>query len=349
MKNLKDLKVFNYSGTGNITPVINIDSLLTTSAHSISATRHYLENNHDFRIWLREKGSENKADSIIIYYYKKTSTYDFVMFVAEPNAPLTSHFSEMCGNGIRALGFHLFNVYSKNEFKVSAGSVKKIEVLESNKDWANVSVTLGAFKNTKQSLAKYLNLPFFKKIKDLSAVDLADILNLSFFKGYNFGVGLNSDTNSGEPHLILLLNDNEYKKMYSDFFKTVSPPDFQHDKLRQIVSFFGSRITFNKDIFPEGINFSIAIINNNKIFISTHERNLNLFHICRHANKKKGGICSCNTLACGTAGAVAASLAKKTLKITSEEIITCHPGGTISYVFDKNNVIMIGTVEKFSN
>lgn len=349
------LKLVGYSGAGNITPVVDISSILPDGNLPVIALRAALEKNHSFRVWLKEEGLKNKADSVILYYKSTVDEYDYICFVAEPNVSLNSSFSDMCGNGIRALGFHLYlrnlkrkTLEKQSIFRIFAGSVKKVRVLKISKfqTKATVSVELGEFRSKRIQLKEYVNVNLFGSIKDFNRFKMPPGLLLPALYSLNFGLGMNSDTYMGEPHIILLLDRSEYISLYEQFFTSKITKHFQHGKLRIMTSYFGSKITFNKKFFPKGINFSIALIIENKIYISTHERNLNLYQNCIKKSRDKKHYCSCNTQACGTAGAVAANLAKLNLCIASDLITTVHAGGEIMYILSDKTTTMTGGVEQ---
>jgi len=350
---LSKLKLIDYEGAGNRTPVLDFTSFIQNAKDPMEVRRD-LEQNLEFRKWLKINGMRLKADSIMIYYRALNDDHDFVTFVGEPNSSLGNSFSEMCGNGIRALALHIMLTANNNERKkylnegirIWAGSVKilKIEEFNNAQKTAMISVNLGKIRITAVELSPYINIDFFSQ-SNLSNITLqrAPVESL---KGREFGIGFNGDT-SGEPHIVLLNDENQYMSLIESFNLSMNlNRDTIINNLRLIVSCFGKRITFNEDYFPHGINFNLALVLDKEIYMSTHERNMSLGQSDCSAQIDRDGFCKCNTLACGTGGSIASAVAIIQGYIKENKIKTYHPGGEIYYKVIDEESIMTGPASR---
>lgn len=349
------LHLISYKGAGNKTPVLNLDTINGITDFSPKVVRKYLENNEIFRKWLQNEGKKYKADSIMMYYKTNKNEYDFVTFVGEPNTNITDPFSDMCGNGIRSLALHIFleeqdikrkNFFKKQGIKIWAGSTKYIQIQNINreKNGGMIEVDVGKFKSNKQGMNRYMDYVLIKENKNIFKKYVSPSLSFLMDKAY-IGYGLNSSTTVGEPHVVLL-----YEEKYLPFLLHACT-ERRYGKrnilfvLRHIASLLGAHITFNKQLFPRGINLNIAIKKGEKFYIATHERNILPTKSACYKDQHKNVICRCVTNACGTGGAALANIAYK-YRLSKSTIITRHTGGEIIYKILDNTTIMIGSAEK---
>lgn len=334
----ENLKINYYSASGNKTPVLDVNPLVDLS-NSPDENREILENNLPFRRYVRKALSTKSVDSLMLYYTvtEKKKGYDYVMYVEEPNTCTSTKFSTMCGNGIRALSLHLYEKTQSKSFRIYAGGIKTTQIIGFNP--LRIRVNMGKFRFEEKYLRKYVNRENLRTLKQrLSSTILFSLENLKF--------GLNG-SEDGEPHAVLFVNKSDFLQKTGILSNN---QELAINTLRQYTSQIGKEVTFDKDIFPLGISFSIAIIdkNDSTILMSTHERNLNdnpkqCVEEINHINR-----CNCNTLACGTAGAVVANWAFTLGFVSNKNIITIQPGGNIEYVIDENNTIMIGSAKKIN-
>jgi len=343
-----NLKLIPYEGTGNITPVLDVGSTIDINKYEPARVREFLEKNGDFRLWLKKESQKLNADSVMIYYRSKHIDYDFVTFVGEPNGSLNSSFSDMCGNGICCLSLHIgLNQSAANgtSIYIWAGSVKKtiINQIDNKNNSGKIEVDMNKFQCRKSVLQKFVNLKLFPNIETFSKISLPNLPD--FLKEYKFGIGFNG-VDIGEPQLVLLVNKNKYEKILNEVIPKKTENFMQN--IRMITSSMGPIMTFDKNLFPQGINFNFGVIADDMIYMSTHERNiLSSSDICR-GQQKNNYICRCNTLSCGTGGAAAANIAFLQGLIEREDIITVHPGGEIKYILNKNTTIMLGSAKKIN-
>ncbi len=342
MKNLlipySKLELIDYEGTGNKTPVLDLNYVKNIAFFDPEKVRIYLENDLKFRRWLNTEGLKHQADTVMIYYTSKCSKYQYVTFIGEPNAPLTSKFSEMCGNGIRALALHIYlnNEEKNKKLNIWTGSVKLINIIKIDKERKSgeIMVDIGKFNTIDFNSIELLN-----KIKLVSKLKLNG--DLTFTLGSN---GIAQKTS--EPHLVILYTWNEFKKLNKQLGITLNIQN-TISILRNIVSTFGKEITFATDIFPSGINFNIGVTSNNNIYLATHERGLSTNKKSCQLEIQRNNFCKCNTLACGTGGAAVANVAKlRGLISTIKQITTIHPGGEIKYHITNNTTLMTGSARK---
>jgi len=345
----KKLQLISYEGAGNRTPVLDISSMIQLENFNPAIIKLFLEKNRQFRLWLKKEGRKQYADSIMIYYQVNNSEYDYVTFIGEPNASINSSFSEMCGNGIRSLALHigLKNKLEENqEIKILAGSIKKIKIKSINflNKNAEIMVNMGKFYSGENFSKKFINRN--RLDENCMSIKITNI-PCDILQNKYFGFGFNGDENNGEPHLVILFTINEFQKVFNDLFREIS---FNRrtliSSLRLFVVLLGNILTFDTNLFPKGININCGVVYQDKIYLSTHERNiLSSRRLCRLSQNIQG-ICRCNTLACGTGGAAAANIAYRQKYIHTKEIITIHPGGEIIYELKNNTTYMIGPAQK---
>ena len=279
--------------------------------------------------------------------------YQYVMFVAEPNTSITIPFSEMCGNGIRSLGLHLFlesddnhrDIYLTEGINIwTAAGVLKVQfkTIDTVNHQAIVEVKLGQFKFEMKNLFNFVSSGYFDNT-NLTAINLNDYIDLPVNFSNRFGIGFTGEDN-GEPHLALILNQTEFYDLIAKL--RINNNDDLMALLRKTVSYLGNYFTFNYELFPHGINFNLGIIKNDKIFMSTHERNLVASkELCQY-QYHRDGLCKCNTKACGTGGAVVANLTWLNYRFLGRQISTIHPGGEIVYQQKFNDTFMSGLTKK---
>lgn len=352
---LSKLKLVDYEGAGNRTPVLSLDKAVDFSTLNPLKARRILEENLKFRKWLIKEGIRHKADSIMIYYKASNPDFDFVTFVGEPNAPLKNSFSEMCGNGIRSLALHILlsekneerrNDFQKKGIKIWAGSVRNVKVV--NLDYANKSakviVGLGKVQTKKSRLHTYVNVRRFNS-DDLSKIKLSKI-SPNYLSTRKFGIGFNGE-DVGEPHLVLINNLAQYRQLVKAFGLSYDlDKETIISNLRLMVSFLGKKFTFAKEYFPNEINFNLALVADNRIYISTHERNMSEGEKYCSEQIIEKGVCTCNTMACGTGGGIVSAIAKKQGYVRSSRIKTIHPGGEIEYIIKDEEGVMIGPARR---
>lgn len=328
-----------YEGAGNRTPVLDISVIPGIAEYAVDDVRRCLERNYEFRSFLQKNGMALQADSVMLFYRKETSEYEYVTFVGEPNASLDSNFSEMCGNGIRALGLHLSLITGTNILRIWAGSVKTVSILHTKNSTSVVTVDMDMFQTSRKALQRYIAVSHFPNVDNFSSVVLP---------GYEFlghvGIGFNG-MEKGEPHVACIIKKDMFEGLLDGFL--IREKDSM-SSLRKLTSCIGAQITFATDLFPQGINFNIGIIENEKIFVATHERNIaTSFNSCQ-AQQKRFGICRCCTLACGTGGAAVANIAVKHGFVKKFFIETKHSGGKIVYDLRDHTTIMRGEARKKS-
>lgn len=331
------LELVDYEGAGNKTPVLDLSCIKGIANFNPINVREYLENNLKFRKWLKAEGQKHQADTIMLYYTSSHNEYQYVTFIGEPNTTLAAKFSEMCGNGIRALALHIYlnNEEKNRKFAILAGSVKQINLVKFDRERksAQVMVDMGKFNERNFNSDQLL-----EKIKSLSKLKTNN--NIIFTLGSN---GLSQE---GEPHLVVLYTWNEFAKLSRRLNISLNTRDITHI-LRNIASAFGKEITFETSLFPHGMNFNIGVIRDNHIYMTTHERSLSVSKESCQLEIQKNTFCKCNTLACGTGGAAVANVARLQGLIPAIECIkTIHPGGEIKYKITQNTTFMIGPVRK---
>lgn len=355
--NYKLLQLIDYEGAGNRTPVLDVSSFIDNTKEPL-LIRRKLEQDKIFRIWLRDEGLKHRADSVMIFYNADNKDYDFVTFIGEPNSPIENEFSEMCGNGIRSLALHILlsennkknlHRFLKNGINIWAGSIRNVAVEELDKlnQSATISVNLGKINTSSKELAPYISLEYFPK-GDLSQIRLSRVVS-DYLANREVGIGFNGD-GAGEPHVVLVNNPGQYKKLVSVFNL---PLDLNREtiinNLREMAVCFGKRITFNSEVFPLGINFNIALVLNNIIYVSTHERNMSSGQSSCSEQIVNIGFCTCNTMACGTGGSIICAIAKRQRLVRGNKFITIHPGGEIRYEIRNNESIMTGPAIKIDS
>lgn len=352
----KKIKLIDYEGAGNRTPVLDLSAFIDNSKEPL-VIRKELEEDLEFRTWLRNEGLRHKADSIMIFYKTSHSDYSIVTFIGEPNSPIENEFSEMCGNGIRSLALHVLSESSQakvgdfleNGINIWAGSVRKIFVKELDKRGtsATVSVNLGKINTSLKSLAPYVNLGT-GSFDELSRITFPKTAT-EYLSDREFGIGFNGD-GAGEPHIALINNKKQYLGLVRAFnLSEKLDKSTILRNLRTMVTCFGKRITFNSKHFPLGINFNIALILNDIIYVSTHERNMSQGQIDCSNQIARNRFCTCNTMACGTGGSIVCAIAKRQKLVRGNKFITIHPGGEIRYEIKNNESIMTGPARKIDS
>ena len=315
------LQMIPYVAAGNRTPVLCLDFTQESHNDEPSLIRSSLENDLQFRTIIAERGKLIKADSIMIYYRTNHESYEFAMFVGEPNAPLTSAFSEMCGNGIRSLALHIV-LEEKN-------AVQRQKYLsEGIKIWTCAGIMT----------VKISDFDISRKT-GIFEVPLGPFNTRSTY-GFN-GIS------SGEPHAVMILDEENLRKL-CDQYNLGDTSDCMQT-LRQIASLLGAQHTFDYKKYPAGINFNLALIRDNQIIMATHERNLALNRSECITQFKQNGICSCVTQACGTGGSAVANYVVINGHLEQNSINTIHFGGQIQYHIDDNQTYMLGDARRLSN
>ena len=332
------LELIDYEGAGNKTPVLDLNCVKNIAVLDPLMVRMYLEDDIKFRKWLKAEGLKHQADTVMIYYTIPGCDYQYVTFIGEPNAPLTSKFSEMCGNGIRSLALHIYlnNEEKNKKFAIWAGSIKKINIVKVNrkKNSGEVMVDMGVFVKANFDSVNFLN--------EITAVSKLKVANHLIFT-----LGSNGHRQGGsEPHLVVLYTWSEFKKLCRQLNITSDAKD-TINILRNIVSTFGKEVTFATGIFPYGMNFNIGVVKDNRIYMATHERSLSISKESCQLEIQLKTFCKCNTLACGTGGAVVANASRLRGLISNyKQIKTIHPGGEIKYRITRNTTYMTGPARK---
>ncbi len=346
--NYSKLKLINYSAAGNITPVLDISNVPGIYNYSYDAVRAELENDSRFRGWLQSQGRLAGADSVMIYYKSNTPDYDYFSFVGEPGASLDSEFSNMCGNGVRSLALHILNIaepglrerYLDEGISFWFGDLKRVNINEFIENVsAVVEVDMGRFQNSSMTLKRYIDPNHFKIIGSEIFNDTHLHEEYYGLPAASYGYGFNGEED-GEPHLVSVLSEEEFNAAR---MRHEINGDNMMDSIRRLVCKIGNKLTFDFEKFPLGINYSIGIISEGKVYMSTHERNLvPSCEICSH-QIGESGICHCNTQACGTAGAVLINVAFRKGLVGADRIKTIHPGGGIVYeVLNNSRTSMYG-------
>lgn len=340
------LSLIDYEGAGNRTPVLNLDSVEHIQQFDVSEVRNFLENNQEFRQWLQIQGRYHKADSVMMYYRSNNFDYEYVTFIGEPGAALDQPFSDMCGNGIRCLALHIFldnqelqERYLDDGIRIFAGSVRIITFnsVDIEEMTANVTVDLGQFRNDYSNLRQFL---CFSEIETIQNI----FQKFPFLeKKCSIGIGLNGDQ-TGEPHLVFLFTEENLQYVIQNL--NIIPQENITFNLRKIACRLGNVFTFDINLFPLGINVNIGCVMQDRIYISTHERNmLPSREICMQ-EQRKHGFCHCNTMACGTGGSVTANVAFNFVLMINSDIKTVHPGGSIMYSVCPETTLMIGPAQR---
>jgi diaminopimelate epimerase len=354
--NYQQLQLIEYEGAGNRTPVLDLGSVERIELYSHEKVRKYLEKDEQFRLWLQQKGLLCHADSVMIYYKVNYRDFDFITFIGEPNAALVNPFSTMCGNGIRSLVLHILltekdknqrNMFIENGIRIWAGSERIVSVESINlRSRAGIfRVDMGPFVSALQLLREFINPVFFDR-KNLSTVIMPREKVPGLLREKVVGLGFNGRI-SGEPHLAVLYTLLEFHDLCRSLgFSTSNDSRHIMHVLRGIVSALGKELTFAANLFPQGINFNIGVVLGSTIYMSTHERNLSPSKDRCRELQSKTRVCQCNTMACGTGGAVLANIAKAQRFVSSNSITTIHPGGVLQYLLGDTGTVMIGPAKK---
>lgn len=353
----QQMELIPYEGAGNKTPVLDISCVEKIAELNPIKVRECLENDYDFRIWLRAEGKKLQADSIMIFYKAFHSDYEFVTFIGEPNAPLESDFSTMCGNGIRSLAIHIVSSekiaflrqrYLHEGLHIWAGGKRNIRIIsfDESSHIGSVHVDLGPFRNSKNDLSLYTNL-HFKNIAECNSLSLPHNGASKYLESLRVGIGYNGDED-GEPHLVILTRWDEYLSLLqrTGYFEVPSSAQEILYSLRKTVCLLGRELTFLYKFFPQGINVNLALVLYDEIFMSTHERNLSSGKAQCLLSELKNQFCICNTMACGTGGAAVSNIARLQGFISSAAITTHHPGGSVDYIIEENQTSMIGPAKR---
>lgn len=354
--NYSSLELVAYEGAGNKTPVLDLSRVGSFSQADPRDARDYLERDLRFRLLLQERGRALQADSVMIYYPAKQANFDFVTFVGEPNSSLNSHFSQMCGNGIRSLALHILleasdrqrEKYIKKGLRIwASGEIKKVIIksFDPSIQAGVFEVNLGPFQVGAKNLAKYVNPRAFKGASNFTSVLFTKPVP-DFLKIRRFGIGFNGDLD-GQPHLSLVNNVFEYQQLLKNLGIETENADLMAS-LQRAVCILGNVFTFDKDIFPFGINFNLAVVDQGIVYMATHEKNLSSSRESCLSQFQTSGRCKCNTLACGTGGAVTANIAYLQGLINHHEVLTIHKGGEIVYHLHPRGTLMIGSARKVS-
>ncbi len=350
------LEFIAYEGAGNKTPVLDLSRVGGISQADPRNVRGYLEEDLRFRLLLQKEGQALQADSVMIYYSVKRDDFDFVTFVGEPNSSLNNHFSQMCGNGIRSLALHIFleasdrqrRSYLKKGIRIWAGGeIKKVVIknIDPNTQSGVFEVNLGPFQTRVKNLVKYVNPAAFKGATSFASVLFTKPIP-DFLKMRRFGIGFNGSLD-GQPHLSLVNTVFEYQLLLKNLGIETENADLMAS-LQRAVCLLGNIFTFNKEVFPFGINFNLAVVDQGIIYMATHEKNLAPSRQSCLSQFQTSGRCKCNTLACGTGGAVTANVAYLQGLISHQEVLTVHQGGEIVYRLHPKGTLMIGSARKVS-
>ena len=189
-------------------------------------------------------------------------------------------------------------------------------------------INLKSFKQSRGQIAEYLNMNRVKYFRNQEVE-----FNQSLFESINgrrFGISVFG----GEPHLVLLNSEAEYQELISKFgldkrmnSKTIIK------NLKYLASVFGNYFTFNKRLFPHGVNFDIGLIKDGEIYVATHEINLTTSHaLCRY-QQIMTGFCECLTHSSTAGGAVMVYFAKNMENIRTKKVKTIQPGGEILFTW----------------
>lgn len=164
-------------------------------------------------------------------------------------------------------------------------------LLQNKKMRKNITVDVRSLRSTKRRLGKYLNMD---KVRYFSNQEVE--FSQSLFESINnrrFGIGVYGDK-MNEPHLVLLNNDDEYLSIIDKFGldKRMNPKTILKN-LRYLASVFGNYFTFNKRLFPHGINFNIVLLKQDSFYIATHRNNIvTNKRACKYQQIEKG-YCAC--------------------------------------------------------
>ncbi len=324
--NINNLKLIPYSAAGNVTPVLDISHIEGIYDEEVREIREYLENEIFFRTWLQEEGRKYNADTVMIYFRKPDNS--FVTFIGEPNAPIVNGFSDMCGNGIRALALHIV-LSEKNEkvrrnylekgINIFAGEMRNVTVEEIDfiEGIGSFKVNMGIFQTSSNALSKYVDF---------------ENLNESLMDHIGF-----NGVEEGEPHLVSILSLGNFVYMLEVEGIQIDLTDdiFIIENLRSIAARLGVRHTFDLNTFPKGINFNLTLVIGESVYVATHERNLSQNTEECNFHHAAGNLCKCCTEACGTGGAAVANILFKHGHTKVSTVRTIHSGGEIIYTIGK--------------
>src|SRR3989344_134071 len=187
-------------------------------------------------------------------------------------------------------------------------------------------INLKSFKQSRGQIAEYLNMNRVKYFRNQEVE-----FNQSLFESINgrrFGISVFG----GEPHLVLLNSEAEYQELISKFgldkrmnSKTIIK------NLKYLASVFGNYFTFNKRLFPHGVNFNIGLIKDGIIYMATHELSLSFNKgICRY-QQIMTGYCRCLASLSREGAVLASYFANRRGFIKERTIRTIHQGGEILY------------------
>lgn len=200
-------------------------------------------------------------------------------------------------------------------------------------------INLESFRSGKSRIGEYVNI---KRVKYFRNQEVE--FNQSLFESINnrrFGIGLYGDK-TDEPHLILLNHIDEYLSIINKFGldRRINSKAILKN-LRYLASVFGNYFTFNKRLFPLGINFDIGLIKDGVIYMATHGRNLSSSKgMCRY-QQIMTGYCKCLISVSDTGGAVMAYFANNLNDAKAKKIKTVHRGGEIMYVVSEGEDVNI--------
>lgn len=190
-------------------------------------------------------------------------------------------------------------------------------------------INLESFKSGKNRIEKYVNMNRVKYFRNQEVE-----FNQSLFESINnrrFGIGVYGDK-MDEPHLVLLNNEDEYLTIIDKFGldKRMNSKTILKN-LRYLASVFGNYFSFNKRLFPQGINFDIGLIKDGLIYMATHERNiLSNKGMCRYQQIMTGS-CECLVPLSAPGGATMVYFARNMGIIKTKRIKTIHQGEEITY------------------
>lgn len=204
----------------------------------------FSRNDSRLRREFQRVGLKQEVDSVLVLIgdpeYADRQGYHVTMDVFEPRGIDAKHpklpgsWSTMCGNGIRAVTRYLLDTTQLVCCVKTRSGIRKTAILSDNL----FRINMGKFTRRRADLEKYVRKFDFARIVD-SKVNYKDMF-----------VGLNGTPNvngriDGEPHVVVVLGQDAEISMH---------------RLKKITERIGSKITANREYFPECINTNVVVL-----------------------------------------------------------------------------------------
>lgn len=293
-----------YEGCGNLLLIVSVPENFDRSDGLL-------------RRFLAKLGLKHKVDSVLVLAGNPANYfiqgYHLTMDVFEPRGNDGSNtigsWSTMCGNGIRAVGRYLLDEGLISVCIKTRSGNRNVSILPENQ----FRVSMGEFSGSQKDLEKYVSNFNINKL-------VSEITNQAISESF---IGLNGDRISGqidgEPHLCIVLRDN----------------NLSISNLIELTTEIGSKLTTNKEYFPEEINTSLIE------YIKTGKDEI----LVRACTYERGVLYV--TKACGTAATVIGShLLSQNPNF--KKVNVSMPGGIISIDRELNKYFMTGPANRIN-